>query len=91
MELPDLIEKKRKKNEATIRKIMERGAIKGESEFYLIRQAIDELEKDADDEKLHLFYRLVDQYESWISRVDKFTKPNFTKPVLEFSWRQADL
>ena len=64
MELPDLIEKKRKKNEATIRKIMERGAIKGESEFYLIRQAIDELEKDADDEKLHLFYRLVDQYES---------------------------
>lgn len=64
MELPGLIEKKLKKNEASIRKIIKRGAIKGESEFYLIRQAIDGMEKGADDEKLKLFYRLIDQYES---------------------------
>lgn len=64
IELPGLIEKKLKRNDVSIKKIIKRGAIKGESEFYLIRQAIDALEKDADDEKLQLFYSLVDQYES---------------------------
>lgn len=63
VELPGLIERNTENNNAAIRKIIKRGVIKGGSEFYLIRQAIDELEKGADDEKLRLFYSFLDSYE----------------------------
>ena len=45
-------------------KIMTRGSIRGESEFYLVRHHVDLLEGEpSQEEELRLLYELVDRFE----------------------------
>jgi hypothetical protein len=68
-EYPEFFEEERKR----LTKILARGNIRGEAEYYLVRHQIDVLESDAGNEKqLSLLHELVSKFKP--SRIERSTK-----------------
>ena len=58
-EYPDFIEKDRQR----LAKVLKRGSVRSESEWYLLQHRVDEIEGTAEcEEELGLLYKLMDDY-----------------------------
>lgn len=61
IEYPDFIEK----NKQRLAKVLKRGSVRSESEWYLLQHRVDEIEGTTEhEEELGLLYKLVDDYGS---------------------------